>query len=818
MDELVSKPPGVSDDMRLRQLNFEDFWEDNDFDVFTSSSDQAPTGSPILSSMGEYPSSDMLQMRRVVQASRMLITSTNLDSSRQGPCSLQSMGLACNPDDPGWLTLVQGLRIELVVRAVSPLTGAELCLCTARAPWENAASANGNTANRRTQQQASMVVKIIRIESDRDPEFVSLMNQLQTLSRSEHKNILPIKKIHVAKPSDSTTLVVIAYERCSTSLYTTVADGYRSRVGGGALVSPRGLAGRMNPGLRKPFPPTSAGVGKIGELLTAVQRFHSLGMVHGRICPSNIFIDADAALKLGDFDSKLGLAKNEELIPDSVSCWMGHDMELSKQNDVFSAGMCIFLSLTGQHPFATFADEDRTGAAGAANSVAGGNGLFIESISQLRSNMKNLDSINQHLLYNCPLALDLVSRMIIGRTDVGDLLTHPMFWDFYAAARFITRLPIEVGSDERTGCSPRKGENRTAGPLPGRSVAYEFCASCPVPWTAGVLTEEWKLISLNATPMDFKDSVADCLLAIRMALAKHKTSGCPMCTTSEEGKDFELATMQHTAITEFVCRILARFPAVAVRAWDAGRIAAKFTDPVGFDKSVIAPLINRNHLAWMGIGSAVSVCSHEFVREYYKAVAVSLGEMSGKEFKSGRDESEDIVMAIQRGTAVPPHSPSLTAPSVPTDPQVIASMVNSFSAMVRSDMLPPGIPKQFVYSLIEAQQHMQSPPMHPASSPAAGVYYSTVKPSMQPPSLQLPSGATTAATNSPAFVTVMSPRESPRNRRMSSCDGWEYAVACPPTMLDLRHSASLVHADGDEDESPPPGFQAVWQSMADDGL
>jgi len=58
---------------------------------------------------------------------------------------------------------------------------------------------------------------------------------------------------------------------------------------------------------------------------------------------------------------------------------------------------------------------------------------------------------------------------------------------------------------------------------------------------------------------------------------------------------------------------------------------------------------------------------------------------------------------------------------------------------------------------------------------------------------------------------------------MSSCDGWEYAVACPPAMsMDatggaLSHSASLLN-DLDNDESPPPGFQSVWQSMADDGL
>ncbi len=98
LDELVSKPPGVSDDIRLRQLNFEDFWEDNDFDIFasggpsgnSSSSDPPaallqPAGSPSLAAAAAAASCGPdLQLRRVLPppGRGMLITSTNLDSSR----------------------------------------------------------------------------------------------------------------------------------------------------------------------------------------------------------------------------------------------------------------------------------------------------------------------------------------------------------------------------------------------------------------------------------------------------------------------------------------------------------------------------------------------------------------------------------------------------------------------------------------------------------------------------------------------------------------------------------------------------------------
>ena len=840
VDEVVSKPstslshsiynnghPSEGpEDVGLRQLNFEDFWEDNDFDDLNNNSggcsNVGPNGSPIGGSSDFEMMS--IQMRRVVHrngsgGNNLIISSTNLESSRIGPSCLPSLSssLVINNSDPGWITLTPGLRVELVIRAISLLTGSELCLGTARAPWESGAASNSglsNTAqnssgNRRGQQQATMVVKIIPIPGSSDSDVSSLMNQLQSLARSDHKNILCMKKIHLirrgAGGNEPNVALAIAYEKCSTSLYTTVAEGYRHRVG-----RPRGLAGRLNAG--RSFTPTSATVGKVGELLSAVQRFHSLGLSHCRICPSNIFIDADANLKLGDCDSKFGLGVCvDAFLSESVAAWMAPEAaEILATNaqkkidwkraDVFSTGLCVFFALTGQHLFATFADEEKTAAAGAAAICP--SGLFVEGRESLLSNMHSGNLVNQHLLYTNPSSLDLVLRMVISRTEVGDLLNHPFFWDFYGVARFVTRLPWGEGEPDQ--------------------IVKEFCQVCPVPWTSALSPEEWRLVlGEGGSPMDFRDTVYDLLKAIRLVLAKHKASGCGFCNSTEGDETVSLS--QHTAVTVFVSRIVARFPSVLIRAWDAQKISSMLSLKDYCAK--FADVFTRNHLSWMSYlprliaqpdGRSLMLPSHSFVREYYLVVdsLVSAGsEMCG----CVADESPEIMASIvSQAAAAVASSPDLKPSSV--DPSILSSMVNSFGAMMRSDMLPSGVPRSFVMSLIEAAGSQLStatstPSPHAAFLPspmlASGVYYSTV---MKP--APLPSGSTTAV-SSPGFNKQI----SPSRRRMSSMDGgWEYAVACPPTMLDALPLPSHTLLDGEDDESPPPGFQTVWQSMADDGL
>jgi hypothetical protein len=303
-------------------------------------------------------------------------------------------------------------------------------------------------------------------------------------------------------------------------------------------------------------------------------------------------------------------------------------------------------------------------------------------------------------------------------------------------------------------------------------------------------------------------------------------------------------------VTCFVNRMAAKFPAMVVRAWDASRIVASFQSGGrgGAKLSALSEVFIRNHLSWMNSrprplpqpdGRSMMLPSHSFVREYYQVCGKLIEGSPLDPSILGMDESAEILASIVAMAACTNQAGPQGAAIAgrPVDPSILSSMLNSFGAMMRSDMLPPNVPKSFVVSLIEAAGTTVSgsptPSLTPSPPPCGGgVYYSTVLKPQMAPTIQLPSGATTA-TSSPAFAPLSlgpmalgSPHKgSPlndegRDRRGSSCDGWEYAVACPPTMIGLqpRVSALSMMNPDDEDESPPPGFQSVWQSMAEDGL
>ena len=81
------------------------------------------------------------------------------------------------------------------------------------------------------------------------------------------------------------------------------------------------------------------------QLAGAVNWYHENGMVHGDICPKNIFIFEDYFKKCETrekFHLKLGL-------PYVKNCKNYGD--LTKEDDCYSVGLLFFFILTGKHPF-----------------------------------------------------------------------------------------------------------------------------------------------------------------------------------------------------------------------------------------------------------------------------------------------------------------------------------------------------------------------------------------------------------------------------------------------------------------------------------
>ncbi len=93
------------------------------------------------------------------------------------------------------------------------------------------------------------------------------------------------------------------------------------------------------------------------QLLEALQFAHGLGVVHRDIKPSNLMMTADGKLKVCDF----GIAQLESSKLTQVGTVLGTPSYMSpeqiqgqatdRRSDLFSAGVLIYLLLTGQKPF-----------------------------------------------------------------------------------------------------------------------------------------------------------------------------------------------------------------------------------------------------------------------------------------------------------------------------------------------------------------------------------------------------------------------------------------------------------------------------------
>ena len=532
-------------------------------------------------------------------------------------------------DLSAWISISPAIRIETVVRAHSAVVSSELCRAIiSRNPQEvtgsNPQPKKSNQMNNNMNQFC--LAKVIQLESSTATEL--LLSELSSISKTDHKNLLSLKKIHVGQmPGTASSMLCIAFEQCSTSLYQTIVDGYRN----GTEMSVRGLAKKLNP---HNGTTTATAIQRISDMISGLQRLHFMNISHLRLCPTNILIDSESTFKISDFLGKYGLIHplsgvNEQQLATAVSIWQPSEIitELKKKGslsnspalkkaDVFSLGCCVFYAMTGQHPFGTFATGDRFAAGGGGSSILNQPMFLNGGTTEVMENIHADYFSNQHLLYNCPLVLDLVLRCLChdpaDRPDTGELSRHPLFWDFDTIRTFILSLPMD------------------------KEVFKIFCD----------YELNWKEIVASETRGTY-DHLIDQFACTIYGLVEFLIDAWNKTIASSfRSPPDSSALIPPAAIMAPMCsvwlKILERFPHVLVRVWDGVKLV---NSKVSFDE-VAVTCFKRHHLHWMLLrGSAITSISHSYVREYYSCLNAVLNSATDMPSLKFPDESAGLTDA-----------------------------------------------------------------------------------------------------------------------------------------------------------------------------
>ncbi len=562
-----------------------------------ASSEQGNLVNPIVESSSATfgPSHDTavgLRMRKASGSGGIQLQSSCLSSQSLPPVrlSLPVPGSAeWNISDlSAWVAVAPNLRIETVIRAHSPVVSSELCRALlSRDLMQPRGKSGGGAVLGNHPGNQFCLAKVMQFVPEKDNmEVVSsqLVSELNTLAKGEHKNLLGIKKLYfgqmpraaaaggASNPSSGESMLCIAFEQCATSLQQVIQDGYSGSASGVPVASSvKGLAKKLNPHTGVT---TTTAIQRINDLISGLQRLHFTGVAHLRLCPSNVLIDGEANFKLGDFLGKYGLVGIGKGVvaaaaAESVLVWqpvevvrslrVGRNNNFScfdkiyRKSDVFSLGCCIFFALTGQHPFGL------------------PKGPALENIHS--------DYIaNQHLLYNCPLVLDLCLRCLAQdpqeRPDANELSRHPLFWDFEYIRNFVFNLPTDCVGFVRF------------------AFDYEL--------------EGWKKLVADTRTTNIVDKYSDSIGGVVGYLVDKWKEGSPSNAMS--------------AASVWI-RVLDRFPQILVRLWDGTRLVAHMPS----NSEALDLLCSRTHLHWMTLrSSAVTSISHSFVREYYQMIGAVL--------------------------------------------------------------------------------------------------------------------------------------------------------------------------------------------------
>ena len=181
-----------------------------------------------------------------------------------------------------------------------------------------------------------VVIKVIYPEFARYPSFLpNFQHIVQTAARlSNHPHILPV----VASGEENGYLYLATPWVADGTLRDWIARG-----------------GRLGVSDAGPF---------FHQLCSAVAYAHSLGLVHGNLKPSNVFLYEGRHVMLGDFGmlwdirqldmnhSGSGADVVEYLAPESFGG------QFTQQSDIYSLGAVLFASLTGRPPFSAAKPAD----------------------------------------------------------------------------------------------------------------------------------------------------------------------------------------------------------------------------------------------------------------------------------------------------------------------------------------------------------------------------------------------------------------------------------------------------------------------------
>ncbi|XP_059170253.1 uncharacterized protein LOC131951863 isoform X2 [Physella acuta] len=164
---------------------------------------------------------------------------------------------------------------------------------------------------------------------------------------------------------------------------------------------------------------------------------HHLGMPHGNLKPSWIFVDVEGRLRLGGYGivtrtPEPTTADRNEMV--RSACWTSSEdlntsqPQSSKASDIQVAGMLLYFILTGgQHPFGTTPLEAELNIA--------------RSSSQMQHISEEANDLVSGMLFPDPAA----------RPTVEHCLKHPFFWSSEKKFRLILIVGSDVLTEMKTG-------------------------------------------------------------------------------------------------------------------------------------------------------------------------------------------------------------------------------------------------------------------------------------------------------------------------------------------------------------------------------